>query len=504
MKIVIIFTFLFIVLNLAAQVNGDTLTVDEKKILRIWGSHFERGYAYGYLMGEQIREIAVEYFIGSFLTNSIITYNYCRGYFEDNFTIEAKYETEAQAMVEGMTAAGTNMFITVLNKDIDATDILMANSLVDLSVLYLINNADQFGCSSLTAWGASTENDDELNGELLITRNMDWNPHPTLIDNHLLIVNIPTEENEIAWISFSFAGMIGGLSGINSNGTAAFMNVGNVHAQSNFEDLHPIFLSVRNGLENYDYNNDGENNEQDIVSSVSEHTHLSGSIVHAVHGLQAEIIESNNQLGSVTRNSSDNSVIPDNNLVATNHFRALYDPVYCYRYNNFADSLNSGIEQSIFRNWDITTGAGGVSTNLHTIQFVPSLELIKWSTASTGNPAYTLQPTEFNMEELFTVNTSSGSEIIKDAGVVISYPNPFMGGTQFSFSLADNIKADLTIYNIKGQKIRTLLKGEFINGERTIFWEGKDDAGQQVVSGIYFYILRSDDLVDSGRLIILK
>jgi hypothetical protein len=503
-KVLFFLVFLLVIFNLTAQVNGDTLTVDGKKILRIWGSHYDRGYAHGYLMGDQIREIAIDYFIATFILNNPVTYNLCRNYFEDHFTIENRYLNEVEGIIDGMTAAGTNMYITVLDKDIESVDILIANSIVDLSILNFINSAEELGCSSLSAWGESTENDDDLNGNLVLTRNMDWSLHPVLLENHLLIVNIPTEENEISWVSFTFPGLIGALSGINSAGTAAFMNVGNIHSYSNVSDLHPIFLSVRNGLEHYDYNFDGSQNELDVIASVSGMNHLSGSIIHVINDPEAAIIETNNLLGSVTRYSSDNSIIPDFNLVATNHFRALYAPVYCYRYNNFADSLNYSIQQSIERNWNITTGAGGVNHNLHTIQFIPYLYLIKWSTASYGHPAYTLQPTEFNLEELLTINSAVENFIINEPVKVTSFPNPFIGGTQFAFSLIEPVKANLDIYNIKGQKIRTLVRGETIRKDSSIYWDGRDEKGNLVVSGIYFYYFRSKEITESGRLVVLK
>jgi flagellar hook capping protein FlgD len=505
LKRLILFLLIIIPLfSLYTQVNGELLIIDGKNVLKVWGSHYDRGYAHGYLMGDQIREIAVDYFIGAFLLYNPITYEYCRDYFDIHFSIEQKYLTEAQGMIDGMTDAEVNMYITELDKDIEAVDVLMANSLVDLYNLYFINSSLEFGCSSLSAWGESTLDDPLLNGNLLITRNMDWSASQILVNNHLLIVNIPTEENEISWVSFSFAGMIGVLSGINSNGTAAFMNVGNIHNTEDDLNLHPIFLSVRNGLEHYDYNQDGEQNEQDIVSSISDKNHATGSIVHAVHDPDAIIIETNNHMGSITRSDTDNTVIPTSNLVATNHFRALYDPSYCYRYNNFADSLNYSIEQDVFRNWNITTGAGGVYSSLHTIQYVPSQDIIKWSTATAYDPSYLLEPTVFDLSELFTINTSSENDTLNEQVLVVTGPNPFKSGMEFSFTLPQLGNVELSIYNIKGQKIRNLLEGDFISGRNKISWDGRDDEGQSVVSGVYFYKLKLNDTYNTGRLIILK
>lgn len=506
MKRLILLIFLFFVLNLSlpAQICGDTLTVQGKKILKVWGSHYDRGYAHGYLLGDQIRDIAVDYFIGSFLLYNPLTYDYCRNYFDEHFQIDYRYFNEAQGMIDGMTDTGVEMYVEEIDKYLEPEDVLMANSLVDLYNLYFINSDLQFGCSSLSAWGESTIADEELQGNLVITRNMDWSASQILIDNHLLIVNLPTEENEISWVSFSFAGMIGALSGINSSGTAAFMNVGNINTVGDDAQLHPIFFSIRDGLEHYDYNYDGEQNEMDVVSSISDRSHLTGSIVHAVHDPDAVVIESNNFMGSAIRTVEDNTSIPDFNLVATNHFRVLYPPMYCFRYNAFTDSLENSIQQSIFRNWNITAGAGGVTSNLHSIQFVPSLDLIKWSTADHNTPAYLQEPAVFDLQDLLTVETFSDEMMLAKESILLAGPNPLSSGTTLYFNPQGNIEVNLAIYNIKGQKIRDLLKNEIIHPGSSIHWDGKNDAGEQVVSGIYFYDLNTQNSRERGRLVIIK
>ena len=90
-KVWFVFLFLIAVLLLNSQVNGEVSIIDGKKILKIWGSHYDRGYAHGYLLGDQVLQIAVDYFIGMFLLNDPTTYDYCRDYFEDHFQIEEKY-----------------------------------------------------------------------------------------------------------------------------------------------------------------------------------------------------------------------------------------------------------------------------------------------------------------------------------------------------------------------------------------------------------------------------
>ena len=169
------------------------------------------------------------------------------------------------------------------------------------------------------------------------------------------------------------------------------------------------------------------------------------------------IIECNNQNGVVTRDDNDNTVIPTEHLGATNHFRELYPPIGCYRYDNIADSLSNNADMNIERSWDLLAGAAGVSNNIHTIQYVPTLNLIKWSTAKVCTPAYQIEPTVFDTEELFTYSTNANPQYYQEDSFLTVSPNPFYNSTNLSFSLPKTTDVKICIYNVKGHKIITLL-----------------------------------------------
>lgn len=499
-----IVTFIFVALLQAQEIKGDTLSVEGKKILKVWGDHYERGYATGYFVGDKIKYLSEEYFISSFFMNSPGLYNSTMTFFQDNFDIEEKYIQEAQGIIDGMIEAGIDLFDNVLQRDMDADDILMTNALVDLAAFADLNGDLEFGCSSISSWNESTLLDPELNGSLVHTRNMDWTPHPALMENHLLVVQVPSETSEVNWISFTFPGFFGSLSGINEYGLCGFMNMGNNDFTTNTTDLHPVLLSVRNGIENYDFNGDYEINADDVADAVSENNHLSGSIIHSANDSYALVIETNNENGTEVRDDTENTAIPANHLVATNHFRKLYSPVYCYRYNNIADSLSANSNMTIKRSWDVLGAAAGVAHNLHTIEFIPSLNQIKWSTATIDSAAYLREPTVFNMDDLFELPTSVKEEYYLKPSIVKSFPNPFFNSVSLSFSLSDPVYVELSVYNVKGQIIRRLSNEDMGIGEHTLFWDGKDKSGDSVVSGIYFYKYITDEVQETGRLLLVK
>ncbi len=85
-----------------------------------------------------------------------------------------------------------------------------------------------------------------------------------------------------------------------------------------------------------------------------------------------------------------------------------------------------------------------------------------------------------------------------------NYPNPFNPETKIEYSIPSESKIELSIYNIKGQKVKTLIKGTQQSGSYTIIWEGKDDNGKPVGSGLYFYKLRTEDKVLTKKMLLLK
>ena len=68
-----------------------------------------------------------------------------------------------------------------------------------------------------------------------------------------------------------------------------------------------------------------------------------------------------------------------------------------------------------------------------------------------------------------------------------SYPNPFNPTTTIEYSLEKKTKVTLVVYDVSGQRVRTLLSGKTVEeGLHRVNWDGKDDKGKQLSSGVYF------------------
>jgi len=85
-----------------------------------------------------------------------------------------------------------------------------------------------------------------------------------------------------------------------------------------------------------------------------------------------------------------------------------------------------------------------------------------------------------------------------------NYPNPFNQATKIEFTLSQSGFVSLSIYDLLGRKIRTLVSENLSPGYKSVLWEGKDDSGKEVSSGIYFYRLKIGDYSEAKRLVLLK
>jgi Peptidase C10 family/FlgD Ig-like domain/Spi protease inhibitor len=96
-----------------------------------------------------------------------------------------------------------------------------------------------------------------------------------------------------------------------------------------------------------------------------------------------------------------------------------------------------------------------------------------------------------------TVNTLSNS-------LGNNYPNPFNPTTNISYNITSDSKVDLNVYNMKGQLVKTLVSSNQTAGVHTVTWNGKDNTGRQVGSGLYFYKMNAGKYSSTKKMIMLK
>lgn len=94
--------------------------------------------------------------------------------------------------------------------------------------------------------------------------------------------------------------------------------------------------------------------------------------------------------------------------------------------------------------------------------------------------------------------------IITSAELHQNYPNPFNPVTSIEFKLPKRMEVKLVIYDVLGRQVRKLLDGDQNPGGHKVYWNGTNDDGQFVGSGIYFYRLQAEDFTATRKMMLLK
>ena len=85
-----------------------------------------------------------------------------------------------------------------------------------------------------------------------------------------------------------------------------------------------------------------------------------------------------------------------------------------------------------------------------------------------------------------------------------NYPNPFNPETNISFSLPRQSNVTLEVFSLLGQRVATLHQGSLSSGYHAIGWDGADDNGSPVATGVYFYRLSTEEFVQTKKMLLLK
>lgn len=110
----------------------------------------------------------------------------------------------------------------------------------------------------------------------------------------------------------------------------------------------------------------------------------------------------------------------------------------------------------------------------------------------------------FSVEGYNGQPTAAGDTPTATATLQQNVPNPFNPRTTIAFSLDTAGSATLEVYDVRGAKVRTLVDGVRSAGAQQVEWDGRDDAGRAVASGVYYYRLRSGTTTLSRKMVLLK
>jgi len=110
-----------------------------------------------------------------------------------------------------------------------------------------------------------------------------------------------------------------------------------------------------------------------------------------------------------------------------------------------------------------------------------------------------------NLSQGEVVFTDSESDILPaDFALYQNYPNPFNSETQIRFQIPRQSPVRITVYNLMGNQVRMILNEDKPAGSYRVNWDGKDDHGTAMPSGIYLFELKAGGFVESKKMILMK
>ncbi len=108
-------------------------------------------------------------------------------------------------------------------------------------------------------------------------------------------------------------------------------------------------------------------------------------------------------------------------------------------------------------------------------------------------------------EEVFSLSSSSGEPLVPASySLSQNYPNPFNPTTNIVFSVPSAMHVTVEVYNILGKKVATVFDNLANAGENIVTWNGTDQSGNNVASGVYFYRMQADDYIESRKMVLMK
>lgn len=85
-----------------------------------------------------------------------------------------------------------------------------------------------------------------------------------------------------------------------------------------------------------------------------------------------------------------------------------------------------------------------------------------------------------------------------------NYPNPFNPSTTIRYYLPQDARVTLTVYNVLGEVVRTLVNEQSAAGEKSIVWDGRDNFGREVSSGVYIYRVQASKFVQTRKMMLMR
>ena len=198
---------------------------------------------------------------------------------------------------------------------------------------------------------------------------------------------------------------------------------------------------------------------------------------------------------------SEGIIVDENNqsIIFTIYNHSGYNQPYLY-------SLTSDNESLIFSTDTVYIASGDnyvVSIPADELQGINSTALVlnikplyhKWASLDLAFDVFYISG---------ILNNSKKSNLPTSLKVFQNYPNPFNPNTIIKYDLIKDLHVRITIYDLLGNTIKNLFEGNQLSGSNSIQWDGTSNNGYGVSSGTYVYQIKADNIIYSGKMVLIK
>lgn len=319
------------------QVNGELSTNDGLRVLRVWGTPREQGFAQGYLLGADSIALLDKY-LQAGGPEAIKAYEIASFLMTKSMKIEPRYKDEMEGIVAGFKARlGERIVVPALNRPLEYRDLVAVNCIPETA---------RVGCSSFAVWGALTGD-----GGTIAGRNLDWFHNPALDDSQIIVARVSTNGSAAqSWVSLTWPCFVGCLTGMNAEGVTVSVHDAPGQRPTDGGKLTPRGLALREALEAARV----ASAEKDILAVLRNRTCMVGNNVpvalpYSGNGPASIVFEYDGDLekdGGVSVRRVTGDPAKAVMQACTNHYRARSKAVECGRYETLESDFNTAYQSS--------------------------------------------------------------------------------------------------------------------------------------------------------------
>jgi hypothetical protein len=178
------------------------------------------------------------------------------------------------------------------------------------------------------------------------------------------------------------------------------------------------------------------------------------------------------------------------------------DSLYLYRLSFLPDGWSFSVSDS---GWIHVPDTIGVDiTHPDQIPDEDSARVVFYAYNDQDVFAGTAEVLVYDPNTVVDVQDPVGLDLPTSFAITQNYPNPFNPMTTIEYSVPSRTDVTIEIFNVLGQKVRSLVRGSKSAGSYRIEWNGNDDSGKPVSTGVYLYRFQAGDMVYTKKMLLIK